>query len=104
MSAKEINFQFISNDRITREDLWRDGVRLNNDGTYIFASNLVDFLNGFIFSKSIWITEDDNTTVGKGNCKPDFDSSDEVKHNNSIDYNNNIVFHEKFYVFSEWKF
>ena len=53
MSAKEINFQFISNDSITREDLWRDGVRLNNDGTYIFASNLVDFLNGFIFSKSI---------------------------------------------------
>ena len=51
--CKRNNFQFISNDRITREVLWRDGLHMNNDGTYIFASNLVDFLNHFIFSKSI---------------------------------------------------
>ena len=61
-------------------------MQLNNDGTYIFTSNLVDFLNDFISSKSIWLTEDDNATVGKDV----FDSSVEVKHNNSIDYNNNV--------------
>ena len=53
MQKKRNNFQFISNDNITRDALWRDGLDLNNDGTYIFASNLVDFLNDFIFSKSI---------------------------------------------------
>ena len=66
-------------------------MQLNNDGTYIFTSNLVDFLNDFISSKSIWLTEDDNATVGKDV----FDSSVEVKHNNSIDYNNNVVSNEK---------
>ena len=50
--CKRNNYQFISNDNITREVLWRDGLHLNIDGTYIFASNLVDFLNNFIFSKS----------------------------------------------------
>ena len=47
------NFQFISNDNITRQDLRRDGSHLNNDSTYIFASDLVDILNDFIFRKSI---------------------------------------------------
>ena len=70
-------------------------MHLNNDGTYIFTSNLVYFLNDFIFSKSIWLTEDDNATVGKDDCKQGFDSSVEVKHNNSIDYNNNVVSNEK---------
>ena len=88
------NFQLVSNYNITREVLWRDGLHLNNDTTYIFASNLVDFLNDFIFSKNIWLTEEDNTTLGKYNCKQGFDS-DEVKHNNSIDYNNNVVSNEK---------
>ena len=45
---------------------------------------------------SIWLIEDDSNTVGKGNCKHSFDfSDDEVKHNNSIDYNNNVVSTEK---------
>ena len=73
--CKRNNFQFISNDNITRDALWRDGLDLNNNGTYIFASNLVDFLNDFIFSKSIWLTEEDNTTVGNDNCKQDFDTN-----------------------------
>ena len=89
------NFQFISNDNISRDVLWRDGLHLNNDGTYIFASNLVDFLNDFIFSKSICLTEEDNTTVGKDNCKQGFDTTDKVKHNNSIDYNHDVVRNEK---------
>ena len=36
------NFHFVNNDNITRETLWTDGLHLNNDSTYIFASNLVD--------------------------------------------------------------
>ena len=70
-------------------------MHLNNDGIYIFASNLVNVLNNLIFNKSIWLTEDDNTNVGKDNCKQSFDSSDEVKHNNNIYYNNNVIRHEK---------
>ena len=50
---KRNNIEFISNDMITEDVLWRDDLHLNNDGTYIFASNLVEFLNDFIFSKNI---------------------------------------------------
>ena len=46
-------FHFINNDNITKECLWKDVLHLNNDGTYLFASNLVDFLNGFIFNRNI---------------------------------------------------
>ena len=67
-----------------------DGSHLNNDGEYVFASNLVDFLNNFIFNKNIWLTENDNITVGQDNCKQSFDSSGEAKQNNSIDYNHNV--------------
>ena len=33
--CKRNNFKFVSNGDITREVLWRDGLHLNNDGTYI---------------------------------------------------------------------
>ena len=46
-------FHFISNYNITNECLWKDGLHLINEGTYMFASNLVDFLNGFIFNRDI---------------------------------------------------
>ena len=88
MSANKNKFQFISNENIARYISWRDFLRYNNDGKYIFASNLVDFLNYSISSKNIWLTEDVNTTVGKDNCKQSFDSSDEVERNNKIDYKN----------------
>ena len=41
--CKRNNVHFISNDNITREALWRAGLHLNNDNTYIFASNLLEF-------------------------------------------------------------
>ena len=41
--CKRKNFHFVINGKVTREVLWRDGLHLNNDSTYIFASNLVDF-------------------------------------------------------------
>ena len=46
-------FHFMSNDNITNECLWKDVLHLHNEGIYIFASYLVDFLNGFIFNRDI---------------------------------------------------
>ena len=46
-------FGFISNDKISRTYLWKDGIHLDDLGTNILAGNLVDFLNRFILSKSI---------------------------------------------------
>ena len=63
------------NGNITNECLWKDGLHLNNDGTYLFASSLVDFLNGFIFDRNIWLTKDDNTNFGKENWKQGFNFS-----------------------------
>ena len=34
------------------------------------------------------LTRNDNTNIGKDNYKQSFDSSDEIKQNTSIDYNN----------------
>ena len=50
---KSNKFRFISTDNITNECLWKDGLHLSNDGSYIFASNLVDFLNDCTFNKNI---------------------------------------------------
>ena len=94
MSAKELTSNLSVTTTLVEKILWRNGLHLINDVMYIFASNLVDFLNNFIFSKSIRLTEDDNATISKDNCINSFDSSDEVKHNNSIDYNNNVVSYE----------
>ena len=41
--CKRNNVHFINNDNITRENLRRAGLHLNNDNTYIFASNLLEF-------------------------------------------------------------
>ena len=46
-------FHFISNVNITNECLRKGRLHLNNDGTHMFASNLVDFLNGFLFNRNI---------------------------------------------------
>ena len=46
--CKEYNFNFISNERITRDFLCHDGVHLTDDGTRILAGNMVNFINDFI--------------------------------------------------------
>ena len=56
----------------------------------MFASNLVDFLNGFIFNGNIWLTKDDNTNLGKENCKQGFDVSDKTKQSSKIDCSSNV--------------
>ena len=45
-------FGFISNDNISRTHLWKDGIYLEDLGTIILASNVADFLDKFILSKT----------------------------------------------------
>ena len=45
----------------------------------MFASNLADLLNGFIFNRNIWLPKDDNKNLGKENCKQRFDFSAKTK-------------------------
>ena len=40
-------FHFIINGNITNKCLWKDGLHLSNDDTYMFTRNLIDFSNGF---------------------------------------------------------
>ena len=54
--CRSTKFHFISNDNITNEYLWKDGLLLNNESTYIFASILVDSLN-FIFNRNVCFFE-----------------------------------------------
>ena len=88
-------FHFISNYNVTNECLWKDGLHLINEGTYMFASNLVDFLNGFIFNRDIWLTKDDHKNLGKENCRQGFDFSAKTKQNSKIDCSNNVTSNEK---------
>ena len=44
-------FGFISNDNISRTQLWKDGIHLEDLGTKILAGNFVDYLSRFILSK-----------------------------------------------------
>ena len=53
MDCEKNGFHFVSNDNVSREHLWKDGVHLSDDGTYLFASNLVNFLNNFILNRNI---------------------------------------------------
>ena len=62
------------------EVLRRDDLHLNIDDSIYSLVTLLTFLKDVIFSRIIWLTEDD-TSVGKGTCKQDFDS----------DYNNNFA-------------
>ena len=86
---------FISNYNITNECLWKDGLHLHNDGTYMFASNLVDFLNGLIFNRNTWITKDDNANLDKENCKQGFEFSTKTKESNKNDCGKNVTSNEK---------
>ena len=63
----------------------------------MFASNLVDFLNGFIFNRDIWLTKDDNKNLGNENCKQGFDFSAKTK----LDCSNNVTSNEKKIVLVE---
>ena len=42
--CKEHRFGYVSNDKITAKFLWKDGVHLRNDRTFVFASNVVNVI------------------------------------------------------------
>ena len=46
--CKEINFDFISNEAITRGLLYSDGIRLIDGGTDVLAGNFIDYIENFI--------------------------------------------------------
>ena len=49
----EKGYHFISNDNISREHLYKDGVHLLDNGTDILAGNFVNFINYFILHNDI---------------------------------------------------
>ena len=46
--CKNNKFHFISNQHITRDFLYHDGIHLTGPGTEILADNIVDYINNFI--------------------------------------------------------
>ena len=46
--CKNNKFHFISNQHITRDFLYHDGIHLTGPGTEILADNIVGYINNFI--------------------------------------------------------
>ena len=49
--CEENGFHFVSNDNILRKHLCKDGVHLTDEGTNIFAGNIVDYTKHFILKE-----------------------------------------------------
>ena len=47
-------FGYVDNDNIIRKFLWKDGAHLTDDGIFVFASNVVNFLNNLILTND-WL-------------------------------------------------
>ena len=47
--SKENGFYFVPHQGITRKHISHDSVHLSSDGSHMFANNLFDFINYFIF-------------------------------------------------------
>ena len=45
--CKEEGFYFIDQTDIERQHLWKDGLHLNQNGSYIFRMNIMNFFNTF---------------------------------------------------------
>ena len=56
--CKDQKFGYVSNDLVTRQFLWKDGVHLTNNGVSVFASNVANFLILFDFGlANDWLLE-----------------------------------------------
>ena len=51
LTCKENGFHFVSIGDILRKHLCKDGVHLTDEGTNIFAGNIVDYIRHFILKK-----------------------------------------------------
>ena len=49
--CEENGFHFVSNDNILQKHLCKDGVHLTDEGTNIFAGNIVDYIRHFILKE-----------------------------------------------------
>ena len=49
--CEENGFHFVSNDNTLRKHLYKDGVNLTDEGTNIFAGNIVDYIRHFILKE-----------------------------------------------------
>ena len=49
--CEENGFHFVSNDNILRKHLYKDGVHLTDEGTNIFAGNIVNYIKHFILKE-----------------------------------------------------
>ena len=49
----EDGFHFVSNGNILRKHLCKDGADLNDEGTNIFAGNIVDYIRHFILKERL---------------------------------------------------
>ena len=45
------NFHYLTNDNISRQNLWKDGIHLNSVGNNILAENFISYLNQFVLTK-----------------------------------------------------
>ena len=46
------NFHYLTNDNISRQNLWKDGIQLDKVGSNILAENFVSYANRFVLTKS----------------------------------------------------
>ena len=79
--CEKFGFLFVSNDNISREHLWNDGIHLNDNGTFIFASNIVNFLNNFILNINIGLTSTDNKDKDFDDCISNVSKNDSLTSN-----------------------
>ena len=46
------NFHYLTNYNTSRQNLWKDGIHLNNVGNNILAENFISYVNEFVLIKS----------------------------------------------------
>ena len=76
-------FHFVSHSNILRKDLCKDGVHLTDEGTNIFAGNIVHYIRHFIL-KEFWNEvacndkhfEDQNRGIDKGSSQDSSENKD----------------------------
>ena len=50
------------------------------------------------YNRNIWLTKDDNTNLGKENCKQGFDFSAKTKESNQINCGNNVTVNVNYWI------
>ena len=75
--SKENGFYFVPHQGITRKHISHDSVHLSSDGSHMFANNLFDFINYFIFDSNAVNIVDWNKAVCNESLDPKSNSSNQ---------------------------